>query len=148
MEFLTRPQQLAVPQPVPGPNTTTPPSSGYIDQRTGAFVEGGTVNGPVVGVLNGTLHYYSFQIGPDGTRVGDGAYVAVATLDRVLQRPRPMRGFLNRETFLAALQPELARGQGAWVYGESGSGITSLLRQVAASPRDPEPHPQEARVAA
>ncbi|HEU5086639.1 MAG TPA: Ig-like domain-containing protein, partial [Roseiflexaceae bacterium] len=134
MEFLTRPQQSAAPQPIAGPNTT-PPSSGYIDQRTGAFVEGGTVNGPVVGVLNGTLHYYSFQIGPDGTRVGDGAYVAVATLDRVLQRPRAMRGFLNRETFLAALQPELARGQGAWVHGESGSGITSLLRQVAASPQ-------------
>ncbi len=104
------------------------------DQRQGVFVEGGTINGPVVGVLNGTLKYYAVASNQHGAKISDGSFIAIATHDRVVLRPRAMREFYDRENSIAALRPELEPGKGAWIHGEPGSGISFLLRQATHLP--------------
>lgn len=110
----------------------------HIDNRQGAFVSGGAVHGSIIGVNYGTVNTYT-----DVTVANAGAILNVAaqpTIQRLgvnPRPPRPLRGFLDREAELHALQPELRPGGGAWLHGAPGCGLTTLLRQAANAPSGP-----------
>jgi hypothetical protein len=106
-------------------------SSGMVDRRQGVFVSGGTINGPVIGINQGTINYYMIEAGPSGTKLNDGPVSQIAVLDTVSIVPRPARVFYDREDAIASLQGEFHSGGGAWLTGPQGCGLTFLLRKAA-----------------
>ncbi len=105
-----------------------------IDQRQGIFMSGGTINGTVVGINNGEINNYSFEISVAGAKLGDGEHTTITVREQVMRVLRPSRTFYDRTDILADLQLELQPGGGAWIYGEPGCGLSMLLRQASNLP--------------
>jgi hypothetical protein len=104
------------------------------DNTAGVVISGGTVNGPVIGVNNGAIHYYSLTINSDGTQIADGGKLVVTTLETAAIIPRAPRIFSDREGPITDLIQELQPGGGAWITGPRGCGVTMLLRKLVNEP--------------
>jgi len=66
-----------------------------------------------------------------GTILSPAPRAAIERLPHISLPPRPSRGFLDREEELRLLQDEVQPGRGAWLYGQSGCGLSALLRRAA-----------------